>query len=530
MPIPKKKVLSKVFGHKPEPALVRIPANYRDNNMLIGIEIECENTREAVRVFLNKPNSWKMVEDGSLRNGMEFICNKPYNGDELAGAIHQFFELTANTGIVANARTSCHIHVDMRDVEMEEVRGMIMVYQAAEQAFWSTTHAQRRWTGYCLPLMESQGQIVAVMMRDEFSDMEVDRLMKEVSKYSAFNVISMKAHGSFEFRHFHNPVDEAELNKWVNFCQAVKIVGKQLAVTANAAGQSVFEWVSDEPSRVVELVMADETLAVLCQPVPREAMTGAIEHLLAVCEAVALAQPPVPRAQPAHVAQIMGRMNGQVPRFKMPGVAAIQRYISWQELRPIEQDLCAKVYYNVVERGLIDDAGVAQQFYDALVMKFNFPSCSNYVGIRELAQEYMPNVDTDELIYRIGKAGWLILSARQRAPEGEWATLTAQVEHLSNIFDRQLRDGDYNAAPAGFKAPAPGAFLDDPGPPNRFDADLEAMNQIIANHKAQQARMREAARVEFMRGYGVAAEDPIRPMPARLMVNAHPYDDGLDPV
>jgi hypothetical protein len=161
------------------------------------------------------------------------------------------------------------------------------VYQAVEKMFWSMVHRQRRWTGYCIPLMESQGQLVAQLLANNAvqNSMNIIQTTNSVTRYSGLNVAAISRHGTVEFRHFNNPQNEAQMNEWINVCMSVKIAGQALR---DACTNGVMATVNATPSLVVDTVMANTVLSTACvnAGISRETMQLEVDQLLAITESL----------------------------------------------------------------------------------------------------------------------------------------------------------------------------------------------------------------------------------------------------
>jgi hypothetical protein len=276
-----------MFGKAPQTS--KLPLSkpmYVDNAQLMGVELEYEHATQA-RERLEGSYFWTPHEDGSLRNGgWEFLLNRPRAGAELAGAIAEFFEKTKGAGLAVNGRTSCHLHLNMTEPETtrEDLQGTVLVYNALEDLLWAQTHKQRRWSGYCMPLLEAQPQLVAALMRPPTNNnlTRAYNLPNTTSRYSALNLGSLVRHGSIEFRHFSNPVSADQLNEWINLTHLIKQAGKSMAVKEGALTEAV----NKDPSLVLTAIKAVPTLmgmATKFKITPRT-VVDATERLLGVVE------------------------------------------------------------------------------------------------------------------------------------------------------------------------------------------------------------------------------------------------------
>lgn len=322
------------------------PCPYVLSNQLVGVELEYENAREAARRILDPARSsgyWNVTSDASLReHGEEFVLREGLEGLELAYAIREFFTITHGTGLRETGRTSCHVHLDMRDAHIELLRATVLVYQAVEKMFWSLVHRQRRWTGYCIPLAEAQGQLIALLFSNRATQggSGLRQATDSVTRYSGLNVASISRHGTVEFRHFNNPADEAQMNEWINICMSVKMAGAALVAAAGAA--SILNYVNEDTSRVVDVIQSNTILAAACA---RAGMTRAdmqleVDQLLAITEsiypttAVNGSAGITTERTPEEMADIFGhsqgirfRANGNISDYNKPKLQQAVKYL-----------------------------------------------------------------------------------------------------------------------------------------------------------------------------------------------------------
>lgn len=242
-----------MFGKAPMTGKVlRGKACYVDNDQLMGVELEYENAGTAAN-YMRDSLAWGTHEDGSLRNGgIEFVLNKPRCGEELSGAVNEFFKNTRGSGLIANGRTSCHLHVNMSEPETtrDRLQGNIVVYNALEDLFWKQCHKQRRWSGYCMPLLEAQPVLVANLMRPK-NGYAWGRNFNAANRYSALNLAALARMGSLEYRHFQNPESEEQLNGWIDLTHLVKAAGNALG---DAYEDELVDTITKDPSIVAKTI------------------------------------------------------------------------------------------------------------------------------------------------------------------------------------------------------------------------------------------------------------------------------------
>ena len=186
-----------------------------------GIELELEN----VELTGPKMKQWKNVPDDSLRNGMEFVTKEPYTGARLAAAIAEFY---ANKVAFQNSpRTSTHIHINVTDMKVSELRAMFAISYMVEFALFRVLDPARKYCGYCMQLTDmNPKRATTFLTADEPGTFVQSMGGPNANKYYGFNINSVRKHGTAEFRYFPGGPDEEQLKQWVKYCQQVKSAAK----------------------------------------------------------------------------------------------------------------------------------------------------------------------------------------------------------------------------------------------------------------------------------------------------------------
>src|SRR3972149_6708240 len=100
-----------------------------DNTTLCGIEVEAEGidiprNSKKLPQFYKDLTFWSVKEDGSLRNGgKEFIFKQPLGGTDIVRALEQLEKKIKEHDINPDMthRTSLHLHIDVRNMTIEEL-------------------------------------------------------------------------------------------------------------------------------------------------------------------------------------------------------------------------------------------------------------------------------------------------------------------------------------------------------------------------------------------------------------------------
>jgi hypothetical protein len=218
--------LSKVTGMPP----VRV---FKPNKQLvlsdchIGIEIEVEG-RGAIHNSVMDSLYWQSIEDHSLRNnGRELVLRQPTMGDGLIEALDELDNIVDSGRVDYSSRTSVHVHVDVRDMSVEQLFTLLFFYIYIEKALFNYVDEGREDSNYCIPwwkteqLKGSLYNIYKAMTEDNPTSIR-DEIASHMTKYSALNLLAINRFGSVEFRHHYGTHDKHRLLEWINILMSLK--------------------------------------------------------------------------------------------------------------------------------------------------------------------------------------------------------------------------------------------------------------------------------------------------------------------
>lgn len=186
-------------------------------NQLIGIELELENVHPVKAIPY-----WMTVPDGSLREGVEYVLDQAYAGDTLMQAVDEYYD--ADLRFNNTSRTSTHIHLNMTDATVAELRVMSLIMYAIEDSIFAAVDGDRKWTGYAMALSEME----PVRLRNIMSLNDDAALVVNIAparnqeRYYGFNTASMRKHGTVEFRYFPGGPTKEELIEWLDWIVRLK--------------------------------------------------------------------------------------------------------------------------------------------------------------------------------------------------------------------------------------------------------------------------------------------------------------------
>lgn len=223
-------------------------------SQFIGVEIELEGqSNKEMRVHNdNGMPFWTQHQDGSLRNGVEYVLSQPMMGTTLKEAIHYFYR-TFKT-FDDNPRTSIHVHINMLQDEesLESLRWMLILYYMYEDAFFAIADEGRKWNGYCNPFEDDPPELLQSIMRSERPEELARHWARENrgiggemgARYYGLNLLALGRFGTLEFRHLPLVRDENRVFDWIKLIMELKLAANRLA-DEGATPETVFRSPND---------------------------------------------------------------------------------------------------------------------------------------------------------------------------------------------------------------------------------------------------------------------------------------------
>lgn len=219
------------------------------DNSLIGLEIEGERIDRATLGVamdgIENRQLWSLLRDGSLRGAnFEAVFSRPLSGTCVVKALDTMERAMSRltTKPDYNARTSVHVHVNVRDLSMQQLRMFVALYVVFEDVIFNYVGDVRRNNNYCIPNCEDSSTIslLACLSTEsrwrEFSEsgrMSYASGMVMPSKYSAMNFVPLHDFGTLEFRHHAGTHDKERLLEWINILLSLKKWARDSTVSIN---------------------------------------------------------------------------------------------------------------------------------------------------------------------------------------------------------------------------------------------------------------------------------------------------------
>lgn len=239
--------IAEYIAIKQDKKLYQVDTELVSNIDGVGVELEYENIvllrngnlyLTAYLESLDIPfHYWRAVEDGSLREGTEFIFEGAMVGANITAALSSmqvFLDKYRrnNKPVSITERCSVHVHLDVRDLNEDQLNNLIMIYILVERVLFQHINPLRLKNNYCRPLSDSSFKHTLHNMIKQKGSMHAlcDVIRRDCDKYSALNVLPVTRFGSVEFRHHHGTSDMSKVKDWINVILALKVVSRDLSI------------------------------------------------------------------------------------------------------------------------------------------------------------------------------------------------------------------------------------------------------------------------------------------------------------
>lgn len=190
---------------------------FPDSPRRFGLELEVEGVRgQPTDVGRANRNGWAVINDGSLRDGLEFISN-PMEIRELQAAVELLYEQVRQYDYTSSIRTSTHIHANMQDQDVNAVCALVCAHVLLEPLLFRFCGPQREGNIYCVPWY--RGEQLSLVKRALVD--ESFHAFMESCKYSSLFLGPLGNFGTIEFRHAPFWRDEDSLQQWIDMVSSL---------------------------------------------------------------------------------------------------------------------------------------------------------------------------------------------------------------------------------------------------------------------------------------------------------------------
>jgi hypothetical protein len=205
--------ISKLFGVSP-PEVVKYKTEVACVNpgLVIGYELETENlrTRGSCTAF-----NFEAKADGSLRGASAEYISKPMASTHALAAVGDFLKYNGYDATNYSDRCSIHVHANCTDLTREQVMALALVYTTMEEVLFSYVGHDRDSNIYCIPWSQCRMQ---QGLAENFLN---GGSLSNWNKYTALNLLPLKAFGTVEFRQMYGTADMNVITTWTNLIGAL---------------------------------------------------------------------------------------------------------------------------------------------------------------------------------------------------------------------------------------------------------------------------------------------------------------------
>ena len=206
-----------------------VPFHYKvvSPTRFVGVEFEIERwTDTCYKVIYatfggEEQTVLRFTEDGSLRNNGLELVTKPLPALHAAKTAQLLYD-NLPLGCDFSDRTSTHIHVNVRDLTFNQVKGAVAVYTVVERLLYTWIGESRRKGIFCVPLIEC-----SLMSLFGTTD-PIQSTGASWLKYTGLNLKPLFTYGTIEFRHLPGTRNIERFVDWLNMVLSIVRVGEEV--------------------------------------------------------------------------------------------------------------------------------------------------------------------------------------------------------------------------------------------------------------------------------------------------------------
>lgn len=208
---------------------------------VVGIELEVEGAKLPTEEDCSE-SLWKATRDGSLRNGMEYVFRAPMGSVKTKAALDEIAQIFTKCGTqpTYGFRTSSHVHVNVANLQEEEVKVIVLMYYLFEDLYLKFCSKTRQNNRFALSMKDADSivnQVTTFILNNHIPS-------DNNGKYSALNMCSLARYGTLEFRSLEGTNDYVKLYTWVRAIMALRKAGKEVGTIANLRSKSANELIA----------------------------------------------------------------------------------------------------------------------------------------------------------------------------------------------------------------------------------------------------------------------------------------------
>lgn len=206
-----------------------------DSETLLGVEVEVENCVKLYGANEKFASYWTHKEDPSLRNnGREFVFAEPLFGHDAINAIEFLCLRAKEHNWKISTLTGEHVHVDVRNMELEEFRNFMTVYALMEPLIYNWVGDNRHENMFCAPwyISEMDLTVVSSIVKKQIPQGSILGYLKNLKKYTGLNLQALYKFGTVEFRMLKTTFDPKRTIDWLNIILSLKKYAQIPGLTA----------------------------------------------------------------------------------------------------------------------------------------------------------------------------------------------------------------------------------------------------------------------------------------------------------
>lgn len=198
------------FGPRVHPSIGKAMTQH-PGQVLYGIELEIENWPVPTRAL--EATGFNFTEDGSLRNNGYEAVSHPNSKAGILSTTAALWKKYSITERNFSDRTSIHVHANVLNYTLENVKSLAIVYATIEDLIFSFVGEDRRKNIFCVPWTEAGLRIGTINNILEYT--------RTWQKYTALNLLTMRTQGTVEWRHMEGHCDITRLENWLTIIDEV---------------------------------------------------------------------------------------------------------------------------------------------------------------------------------------------------------------------------------------------------------------------------------------------------------------------
>lgn len=213
---------------------------FNSATQMFGLEVELENVAPYGNI-----TGWVPSNDGSLRNGVEFVLDGPKSLAQSRTCLGRLSPIIESA--TDSVRCSFHVHVDARTWSIDELSNVLRTYMTFEHVFFELS-GNRYGSQFCTPIIRSgiETTVRNIIRNPNLRNVSV---RFDSVKYAALNVGHLQGIGSLEFRHHKGLTSSGEGLTWLNivanFCSIARTITREqlraVAVCASLEATQSFQ-------------------------------------------------------------------------------------------------------------------------------------------------------------------------------------------------------------------------------------------------------------------------------------------------